>query len=75
MADVSLYEEKCDFGCFDIQIVQKRRIRGGVSGRFDGNAAELIFCIIFHSKICVKIIPKLEKSTTQVRNMCYNIVG
>ena len=46
-----------------------------VFGIFDEKGKETFFCIIFHVKICVKIIPKLEKSTTQVKNMCYNIVG
>lgn len=46
-----------------------------VFGIFDGKEQETFFCIIFHGKICVKIIPKLEKSTTQLENMCYNIVG
>ena len=41
----------------------------------DGKNLETFFCIIFEGKICVKIIPKLEKNTTQVQNMCYNIVG
>ena len=35
----------------------------------------MIFCIIFQSDFCVKIIPKVEKRTTQLENMCYNIVG
>jgi len=35
----------------------------------------MLFCIIFMGDFCVKIIPKVEKSTTQVKNMCYNIVG
>lgn len=33
----------------------------------------MIFCIIFHSKICEKIIPKVEKNTTQVKKMWYNM--
>ena len=40
-----------------------------------GKKTETFFCIIFAGKICVKIIPKVEKNTTQVKNMCYNIVG
>ena len=64
-----------NIGGFCIQTVEKKRESSGVFGIIDGKDAEMIFCIIFGGKICVKIIPKLEKSTTQVRNMCYNIVG
>ena len=39
------------------------------------NEWEMLFCIIFSMKICEKIIPNIEKSTTQLENMCYNIVG
>ena len=35
----------------------------------------MFFCIIFRGKICEKIIPKVEKRSTQLENMCYNIVG
>ena len=35
----------------------------------------MIFCIIFQRDFFVKIIPKVEKRTTQLENMCYNIVG
>ena len=31
-----------------------------------GKIKETFFCIIFWVKICVKIIPKIEKNTTQV---------
>ena len=48
---------------------------GLVFGIFYGKKAETFFCIIFGYKICGKIIPKVEKNTTQVKNMCYNIVG
>ena len=37
--------------------------------------AKTLFCIILNGNFCVKIIPKLEKNTTQLRNMCYNIHG
>ena len=37
--------------------------------------AKTFFCIILNGNFCVKIIPKLEKNTTQVQNMCYNIHG
>ena len=43
-----------------------------VFGINDGKKREKLFCIIFDGKICVKIIPKNEKNTTQVQNMCYN---
>ena len=75
MVKMSLYREKCNFVDFSIQSVEKKIGSGMVLGRIDGKNMEMIFCIIFQLKICVKIIPKLEKSTTQVKNMCYNIVG
>ena len=37
--------------------------------------AKTFFCIILKGNFCVKIIPKLEKNTTQLENMCYNIHG
>ena len=75
MIKMSMYGQKCNLRLFGIQIVGKKSENRMDLGDFDGKDAEMIFCIIFEGKICVKIIPKLEKSTTQVRNMCYNIVG
>ena len=72
---MSVYEEEYNLGSFCIQNDGEMGEKRIIFGIFDGKDEETFFCIIFHSKICVKIIPKLEKSTTQVKNMCYNIVG
>lgn len=72
---MSLYEEMYNLSYFYIQNDGEQGEKQCVFGIFDGKDKETFFCIIFHGKICVKIIPKLEKSTTQVKNMCYNIVG
>ena len=52
-------------------IVQKSMI----SVTYLEKKAKTFFCIILNGNFCVKIIPKLEKNTTQVQNMCYNIHG
>ena len=72
---MSVYEEMYNLSYFYIQNDGELCEKQCVFGIFDGKDKETFFCIIFHGKICVKIIPKLEKSTTQVKNMCYNIVG
>jgi hypothetical protein len=56
-------------------LLRKRKQNESVFGRIDDENRQLIFFIIFRVKICVKIIPNLEKNTIQVKNMCYNIVG
>ncbi|MBQ8734091.1 MAG: hypothetical protein IJY76_06345, partial [Anaerotignum sp.] len=60
---------------FVIQNVEKHIEKRWVFRIINGKKSETFFCIILQLKICVKIIPKLEKNTTQVQNMCYNIVG
>ena len=56
-------------------LLRKGKQNESVFGRIDDEIRQLIFFIIFRVKICVKIIPNLEKNTIQVKNMCYNIVG
>ena len=73
--EMSLYGEKYKNGIFVIQNVEKHIEKRWVFRIINGKKSETFFCIILQLKICVKIIPKLEKNTTQVQNMCYNIVG
>lgn len=70
-----MYADEYKTAVFHVQAAEKRRWDEPVFGIIDGKQEEVFFCIIFQAKICVKIIPKLEKNTTQVKNMCYNIVG
>ena len=72
---MSLYSCKYNPGGFCMRNVEKNGRKDVFFGIIDGENGKSFFCIIFQDKICVKIIPKLEKSTTQVRNMCYNIIG
>ena len=72
---MSLYPRKYNLGGFCMRNVEKNERKEAFFGIIDGGNEKSFFCIIFWDKICVKIIPKLEKSTTQVRNMCYNIIG
>ena len=74
-SEMSLYGEKYKNGIFVIQNVEKYIEKRWVFRIINGKKSETFFCIILWVKICVKIIPKLEKNTTQVQNMCYNIVG
>ena len=67
--------EKYNPHLFCVQSAYKNGKNSRVFGINDGKKSETFFCIILQGKICVKIIPKLEKNTTQVKNMCYNIVG
>lgn len=70
-----LYMEKYNLASFPVQPAWKSNWGKGLFGIIDGKKTETFFCIIFERKICVKIIPKVEKRTTQLENMCYNIVG
>jgi len=70
-----LFAEKYNFSIFPVQPVGENNGNSCLFGIIDGKKEETFFCIIFERKICVKIIPKVEKRTTQLENMCYNIVG
>lgn len=72
---MSLYLRKYNFSVFCVQPVEKSLKDERLFGTIVGKKSETFFCIILQGKICVKIIPKVEKSTTQVKIMCYNIVG
>ena len=72
---VSMYGRKYSLRCLCGQNDEESGRERRVFGIFHGKDKETFFCIIFTYEICVKIIPKVEKSTTQVKNMCYNIVG
>ena len=70
-----LFAGKYNFVVFPVQPAGENNEDFCLFGINDGKKEETFFCIIFQRKICVKIIPKVEKRTTQLENMCYNIVG